>query len=83
MCIVIQQQDYRAKFEEQQTYSYSGTITNQEIVSVTQAQKTISDVSIFLICITNTRLDQVWRVDIKHDKIKKVIQFELKFQKAT
>uniref|UniRef100_A0A8C7P2V5 LIM zinc-binding domain-containing protein n=1 Tax=Oncorhynchus mykiss TaxID=8022 RepID=A0A8C7P2V5_ONCMY len=41
--IASSEQDYRAKFEEQQTYSYSGTITNQEIVSVTQAQKTISD----------------------------------------
>ncbi|XP_041714201.1 nebulin-related-anchoring protein isoform X1 [Coregonus clupeaformis] len=38
------QQDYQAKFEEKQTYSYSGTITNQEIVSMSQAQKTISDV---------------------------------------
>ncbi|XP_014012529.1 nebulin-related-anchoring protein isoform X1 [Salmo salar] len=42
--IASSEQDYQAKFEEQQTYSYSGTITNQEIVSVSHAQKTISDV---------------------------------------
>ncbi|XP_041714202.1 nebulin-related-anchoring protein isoform X2 [Coregonus clupeaformis] len=42
--IASSEQDYQAKFEEKQTYSYSGTITNQEIVSMSQAQKTISDV---------------------------------------
>uniref|UniRef100_A0A6Q2XPE1 LIM zinc-binding domain-containing protein n=1 Tax=Esox lucius TaxID=8010 RepID=A0A6Q2XPE1_ESOLU len=34
---------YQAEFMEQ-TYSYSGTVTNQEIVRVSQAQKIISDV---------------------------------------
>ncbi|XP_041714203.1 nebulin-related-anchoring protein isoform X3 [Coregonus clupeaformis] len=41
---IASSEDYQAKFEEKQTYSYSGTITNQEIVSMSQAQKTISDV---------------------------------------
>ncbi|XP_070707449.1 nebulin-related-anchoring protein isoform X2 [Pempheris klunzingeri] len=34
----------QSEFSQQQAYSYSGMVTNQEIVTMSQAQKTISDV---------------------------------------